>query len=622
MDANHLRQKFLEYFNKHKHVTVPASSLLPDNDPSVLLTTAGMQQFKPYFLGQKDPVKDFGAKRLTSVQKCFRTSDIEPVGDESHNTFFEMLGNFSIADYFKAEAIDFAWEFLTKKAHVDQKRLWVTIYAGDQLVAKDTEAESLWQKHVPPERITAFGRESNWWGPPGETGSCGPSSELHYDRTEQACIKGQACLPNCECGRFVELWNLVFTEYEKTKKGEFVLLPTKNIDTGLGLERLAMVAQHKANIFETDLFTPLFKTLEQHPAFGKLDNDSENTRRLRIVADHLRGAVFLLNDGVVFSNKAQGYVLRRIVRRAIDQFQSMEIDFTPIVGTIVSEYSGVYPELLKNSQAIVAHLDHELDLYHRILKSDVTNVYKKLHKNLGSEAKVDDPNQAGPSSRSLTPEEAYHLYTTYGFSPDRLRREGYTFDEAAFQDQLKQHQVLSRAGQGTFHSGLADTEPNTVRGHTATHLLQQALREVLGPHVEQKGSNITVERVRFDFSQSDKLTEEQVRAVERIVNEKISSDLPVIKKLVTLEEANLLGAIGLFEEKYGDKVSVYMIGSDDPALSYSKEFCAGPHVAHTGLIGGFKIVKEESSSAGIRRIKALVGEALDPSLKGKPVETL
>jgi alanyl-tRNA synthetase len=278
--------------------------------------------------------------------------------------------------------------------------------------------------------------------------------------------------------------------------------------------------------------------------------------------------------------------------------------------------------LAQNSQAIVAHLAHELELYHRILKSDVTNVYKKLQRNLGGESAVDGIVRAGPSSRSLTPEEAYHLYTTYGFSPDRLRREGYSFDEAAFQDQLKKHQAVSRAGQGTFHSGLADTEANTVRGHTATHLLQQALREVLGPHVEQKGSNITAERVRFDFSQPDKLTEQQVREVERIVNEKITADLPVVKKLAILEEANALGAIGLFEEKYGDKVSIYLIGSDDPAQAYSKEFCSGPHVTHTGLIGGFKIAKEESSSAGIRRIKALVGEALDPTLKNKPIETL
>jgi alanyl-tRNA synthetase len=582
-----------------------------------------MQQFKPYFLGTKDPVKDFGAKRLTSSQKSFRTSDIEPVGDESHNTFFEMLGNFAVNDYFKAEAIAFAWEFLTKKLHLDSKSLWATIYAGDDLVGRDSEAETLWAQLLPKERIAAFGRDSNWWGPPGETGSCGPCTEVHVDRTGKACELGKKCLPNCGCGRFLELWNLVFTEFEKTKAGEFVQLPTKNIDTGMGLERLALVVQGKSAIFETDLFAPLIEALEKHPAFGRLEADAENLKRTRIVADHLRAAVFLIADGVEFSNKTQGYVLRRIVRRAIDQFQSMEIDFSPLVAAIAETYADPYPELKTSTPAITAAMARELEIYHRILKADVTSVYTKLHKRLGGQgATPAEEESAVPSGRPLTPEEAYHLYTTYGFSPDRLKREGYVFDAAAFDEQLKKHQDLSRSTQGAFHGGLADHEPNTVRGHTATHLLQQALRDVLGPGIAQKGSNITTERVRFDFVHPEKMTPEQVAEVERIVNEKIAADLTVYKKLITLEEANAMGAIGLFEEKYGDKVSVYLIGSDDPAKAYSKEFCGGPHVTHTGLIGGMKITKEESSSAGIRRMKALVGEALDPALKGTTVEAL
>lgn len=622
MDSNHLRKTFLEYFKKNGHVVVTSSSLIPDNDPSVLLTTAGMQQFKPYFLGTNDPVNDFGSPRLASVQKCFRTSDIEPVGDESHNTFFEMLGNFSINDYFKDEAIVFAWEFLTKRLHITEDRLWITIYAGDELVDRDREAEAVWRRFVPDARISAFGRESNWWGPAGKTGSCGPSSEIHYDRTAAPCERGAACLPNCPCNRFVELWNLVFTEFEKKRDGAFVPLAGKHIDTGMGLERLAMVVQATPTIFETDLLKPLVETLASRPEFGTLETPTENDRRLRIVADHLRAAIFLIADGVEFSNKTQGYVLRRITRRAIDQFQSLEIDFRSFVETVADMYHDAYPGLGQNQNHIIKKLNHELASYHKVLKADIASVYTKLRKRLDQPGEADEAMPPGPSARRLTADEAYQLYTTYGFSPERLKREGYTFDEAAFAEQLQKHQQASRAGLGTFHGGLADHEPNTIRGHTATHLLQQALRDVLGSQVMQKGSNITAERVRFDFTNSDKLTADQISQVERIVNEKIAADLPVVKKLMSLDEANALGAIGLFEEKYGEKVSVYLIGSDDPAAAYSKEFCGGPHVTYTGSIGSFKIMKEEASSAGVRRLKALVGESLDPKLKDQPLESL
>ncbi|USN53835.1 MAG: alanine--tRNA ligase [Candidatus Nomurabacteria bacterium] len=624
MNAQSIRKEFLEYFASKGHAVVPSSSLIPDNDASVLLTTAGMQQFKPYFLGQRDPKEDFGANRLCSVQKCYRTSDIEPVGDASHHTFFEMLGNFAMHDYFKPEAIAFAWEFLTKKMHLHKDRLWATYYAGDELVGEDSEAAKLWEEYLPKERIQGFGRDANWWGPPGNTGSCGPCAELHYDMTEKACALGEQCKPNCACGRFVELWNLVFTEYEKNEKGEFTPLPTKNIDTGMGLERLATVVQKKQSNYETDLFAPIFEFLEKDEHFGQLEFASENLKRMRIVADHIRGAVFLLADGVRFSNKDRGYVLRRVVRRAIDQYASLELTFAGIVETIVSMYEMPYPYLREHQSEIVSLLEKELEGYRRVLKADVTVVYKKVQKQLGSQ-ELEEMTERTPSERDISAEEAFRLFTSYGFSPDRLKKEGYRFDEAAFQEFLKQHQDVSRSQSGKvtgFHGGLADTKPNTVRGHTATHLLQAALREVLGNHVAQKGSNITTERVRFDFLHPDKMTPEQIQQVEQIVNEKIKADLPVYKKWYTVAEAKEIGALGLFEERYGDKVSVYLMGSEDPAKVFSKEFCGGPHVAHTGLIGSFKISKEESSSAGVRRIKALVGESLDPSLAGKEIETL
>ncbi|MFH0852955.1 MAG: alanine--tRNA ligase [bacterium] len=621
MDSYKIKQEFIKYFKKQGHVEVPSSSLIPDNDPSVLLTTAGMQQFKPYFLGKKDPKKDFGASRLVSVQKSFRTSDIDYVGDQTHNTFFEMLGNFAIADYFKKETIDFAWELLTKTYHLDKDRLWATYYEGDKLIKKDIEAAGLWEKYLPKKRILGFGREDNWWGPPGKTGSCGPSSEVHFDITNQPCDLGFKCLPNCQCNRFVEVWNLVFTEYEKNSQGHFRLLETKNIDTGMGLERIALAAQKRTNIFETDLFSPILEILNKDDNYGQLESSSENIKRLRIVADHLRAAVFLINDGVNFSNKQQGYVLRRIVRRAIDQYESMDIDFAPIVKTIADVYQKSYPELSENTPGIVREIAKELDIYQRVLKADITIVYNKVKKQLsGKKEKIEE---SKPSSRSITAQEAFRLYTTYGFSPERIRQEGYEFDEAEFKKEFDRHQEVSRSQQpkAMFHGGLADHEPNTIRGHTATHLLQAALRQVLGDHVLQKGSNITADRVRFDFNHDQKMNEKQIKQVEEIVNQKIQEDLPVFKKMMTLDEANALGAMGLFEEKYGDKVSLYFIGSEDAKKAFSKEFCGGPHVTHTSLIGSFKIKKEESSSSGIRRIKALVGESLQPDLEKVKIET-
>ncbi len=613
MGSLKLRAKFIEYFQKHGHAVVPSSSLIPDNDPSVLLTTAGMQQFKPYFLGQRDPKADFGSRRLTSVQKCFRTSDIEPVGDEYHNTFFEMLGNFAIGDYFKAEAIAFAWEFLVKELHVQKEKLWVTVFGGDgsdfeadDAVPKDSEAAEYWSKYLPKERILEFGRDTNWWGPPGATGSCGPSSEIHYDRTGQPCAKGNQCLPNCDCGRYVELWNLVFTEFEKTKSGRFKPLPAKNIDTGLGLERLASVIQKKPTIFETDLFEPIIEAIKRDQAFGRLSSESEDQRRVRIVADHLRAAIFLLSDGVRFSNKSQGYTLRRIIRRAIDQFAEPIFKVGPIVETVVKIYGRQYPDLLDRQPEIVSLIQQECNTYSRLVKADIRSVFVKMKKQRGEAAPVAETATDTPSSRPITADEAFHLYTTYGFSPERLKRDGYTFDETAFQAKLKEHQAVSKASQVQFKGGLADNKPNTIRGHTATHLLQQALRDVLGPQVSQKGSSITEERVRFDFVHPDKLTPEQLKQAEAIVNQKIKDDLPVIKQVVSLDEAKAMGATGLFEEKYGENVSVYLIGSEDPQKAYSKEFCGGPHVRSTGQIGSFKITKEESSSAGVRRIRATV----------------
>lgn len=601
MKSADIREKFLRYFEKQQHVRIASSSLIPNNDPTVLLTTAGMQQFLPYFLGDADPKKDFKSSTATSVQKCFRTSDIDSVGDETHLTFFEMLGNFSFGDYFKEGAINHAFTFLTKELKLPKDRIWATVFAGDDEVAGDDEAKKLWQQHIPAEHITANGRADNWWGPPGSSGPCGPCSEAHYDRTGVPCEKGTDCKPNCSCGRFVEIWNLVFMQYHQATNKKLKPLAKGQIDTGMGLERITTILQKEQSVFDTDLFQPLIQELQREHVF----REDEIAKRLRIVADHLRGTVFLLGDGVLFSNKEQGYILRRIFRRALDQYHQLPQTLAPVVQLLAKEYSHVYPELKAKQTEIIAAMDNEIEAYHKIVNLKIEKVYKKI----STDKFAVDP-QGKPSSRDITAEEAFQLFSTYGLSLNRLKEEGYRFDEAAFNALVEGHREKSREGAVKKFGGhgIGDEsawDPAQLAKmktyHTATHLVHEALHRVLGDHVRQEGSDINPERLRFDFRHPDKLTDEQKKQVEDMVNEQIKAGLVVTHEPMTYEQAVAAGARAFFKEKYPEQVTVYSIGD------FSKEICGGPHVSNTSDIKGrFKIQSEKSVAAGVRRIKAIV----------------
>lgn len=615
MTTHHLRRLFLDFFRERGHACIPSSSLVPANDSSVLLTTAGMQQLKAHFLGERDPMADFGSRRLASAQRCFRTSDIESVGDLSHNTFFEMLGNFSVGDYFKAEAIAWAWEFVTDAVKIDPARLWATVFSGDEALPRDEEATALWRRYLPPERICANGRDDNFWGPPGDTGPCGPCSELHVDLTGQPCERGDDCRPNCACGRFLELWNLVFTELEKRTDGSYGPLAQKNIDTGMGLERLARVVQGTASIFDTDIFAKIFDALRQVDPLASAAPD-ERARRQRIIADHVRGATMLLADGVTFSNKDQGYILRRLVRRALDQCEVPDPALSVIVDAVIETYNGTMPWLRQQRDAILAALDAERAAYRRLQQIEVVDVLKKFRRsNAGTQ-----PHDASPTTQDLSTDEAYHLVTTYGLSAAQLERKGYGFDPAALNQRLQEHQATSRAGatkrfgghglgHGVATEGYSPTDVWTVtRLHTATHLLHAALRAVLGPQVRQDGSAITPERLRFDFTFPRKLTTDERQQVEALINQKIDEDLPVRWRILPYRDALAEGALAFFKDAYGAEVKVYAIGD------FSKELCGGPHVEHTAQVGPVRILSEKSSAAGIRRIKAVVENPRKPGL--------
>ncbi|MFA6909155.1 MAG: alanine--tRNA ligase [Patescibacteria group bacterium] len=607
MKTQDIRKKFLAYFVERGHARVPSSSLLPSNDPTVLLTSAGMQQFKPYFSGDADSVKDFGSKRLTSIQRCFRTSDIESVGDATHLTFFEMLGNFSIGNYFKKEAIDFAIEFLTKRIGLSVDSLCATYFKGENELKEDDEAKKLLADYFPENKIFGFGTKDNWWGPTGSSGPCGPCVEIHVDVTKKPCERGTLCIANCECGRFLEIWNLVFTEFNQSVEKVITPLASKNIDTGMGVERLALVTQHVADVFTTDEMKRIIAVIQDDEHFGKL-TPLEDTMRCRIVADHMRGVYFLLGDGVRFSNKEQGYILRRLFRRACDQFLSPHFDFRPLWKTLTETYKDTYPEIATHADEAFQVLLNEEKAYKKILKVSVDQSVQKFLKKATPTPVTDG---SGPSSRPITPQDAFTLYSTYGISPDRLKRAGYTFSLSEFEQEVEKHQHQSREGSEKKFGGhgLNTVNSDTISAeerweitklHTATHLLHQALRIVLGEHVRQQGSDITAERLRFDFEHPAKLTDEQKKKIEDLVNSVITQDMAVSYSSMSLNEAIEGGALSFFREKYPPTVTVYTVGD------FSKEICGGPHVEHTGQIGHFSIESEKSSSAGIRRIKATV----------------
>jgi len=583
MKAIEIRNKYLNYFKKQGHSVIQSAPLIPENDPSVLFNTAGMQPLVPYLLGEKHPE----GKRLVDYQKCVRTNDIDEVGDNRHLTYFEMLGNWSLGDYFKEEAVKMSFEFLTKELQIPVEKLSVTCFAGDEDCERDEVTAGYWKEvGIPEERIYYFGKDDNWWIA-GAEGPCGPDTEMFYDTGKEKCSEG--CNPSCGCGKYVEIWNNVFMEFYKGKDGKYTKLSQQNVDTGLGLERMTMLLQGKETPFDTELFAPIMEKLE---SLQKVDNI--NSRR--IVAEHLRSSMMIIADGGRPSNIDRGYVLRKLIRRMIRHMNKLQISLNELSGLIelnIETLKELYPELEQNKETIKQVIIEEKDKFAKTLEHGEREFTKEMNK-LKTE-----------NITKLDGKVVFKLYDTYGFPPevteDLARENGLEIDKKEFERLFKEHQELSRQGaEQKFKGGLADQNEKTISYHTATHLLHKALKIVLGEHVKQSGSNITEERLRFDFTHPQKMTPEEIKQVEDIVNEQIQKDLKVSYEEMTYDEAKASGAIGLFTSKYGERVKVYTIGE------FSKEICGGPHVEHTGNMGTFKIKKEESSSSGIRRIKAIL----------------
>ncbi len=580
MKAIEIRKKYLEFFQKHGHVVIPSAPLIPENDPSVLFTTAGMQPLVPYLLGEKHPE----GKRLTDYQKCVRTNDIEEVGDNRHLTYFEMLGNWSLGDYFKEESIAMSFEFLTKELGIPVEKLSVTVFAGDEDCPRDEVAAEAWKKAgILDGHIYYYGKDDNWWIA-GEEGPCGPDTEMFYDTGKPACSAD--CQPSCDCGKYVEIWNNVFMEYFKDKDG-YRKLKQQNVDTGLGLERMAMLLQGKETPFDTELFSPIMKKLEE---LQKVDNIESR----RIIAEHLRSSMMLIADGGRPSNIDRGYILRRLIRRMIRHLNKLQIDLNELSTLIeinVENLKEMYPELEKNKEIITATMLEEKDKFVKTLANGEKEFQKAINKL--------------QETKTIPGDVVFKLYDTYGFPPEVTKElaeeNGYEINLKEFDELFKKHQEKSRAGsEQKFKGGLAEQTEETIAYHTATHLLNAALKQVIGKDAHQRGSNITVDRMRFDFNCDHKLTDEEKKQVEDLVNQWIAEELPVTKQEMSKEDAIKSGAECMFIEKYPDIVTVYSIGT------VSKELCGGPHVNNTKELGRFKIKKEESSSSGVRRIKAVL----------------
>ncbi len=585
--ANELRNLYLEFFKSKGHKVIPSASLIPENDPTVLFTTAGMHPLINYLLGEKHPA----GTRLTDVQKCVRTGDIDEVGDATHCTFFEMLGNWSLGDYFKEDAIKWSFEFLTEYLEIPVEKLAFSVFAGDSDCPRDEESAKIWEScGVSPENIFYLPKKNNWWGPAGITGPCGPDTEMFIDTGKPKCSEN--CNPSCDCGKYIEIWNDVFMQYNKTADGSFEPLAQKNVDTGMGLERTLCIIQGVSSVYETELFMPAIRKIEEISGL-KYDKDGETAKPVRIVADHIRTATFILGDdkGVTPSNVDQGYVLRRLIRRAVRfgrQLNFKKGDLSEIAKIYIEQYKHVYSELEKNSAKIIDELNREEERFNTALTQGLKE-FDKLASSL---------NGAG-----IDGAQAFRLYDTFGFpieiTCELAEERNLTVDTEGFKACFEEHQKKSHMGaEQRFKGGLADTSEETAKLHTATHLLHAALRKVLGGEVFQKGSNITAERLRFDFSFPRKMETEEIKEVERLVNEAIEAKADIICEEMTVDEAKAQGAMGLFESKYGDKVKVYTMGR------FSKEICGGPHAKNTGDLGRFVITKEQSSSSGVRRIKA------------------
>ncbi len=591
LTSRELRHLYLSYFQEHGHAVIASASLIPENDPTVLFTTAGMHPLVPYLMGEKHP----SGKRLVSCQKCVRTGDIDEVGDASHCTFFEMLGNWSLGDYFKEEAIAMSWRFLTSPDYlgIDPERLYFTCFEGDADAPRDEESASYWIKQgVSPDHIFYLPKKYNWWGPAGLTGPCGPDSEMFIDTGKPAC--SPECSPACDCGKYLEIWNDVFMQYNKCADGSFEPLSQQNVDTGMGLDRTVATLQGVSSVYETDVFDAIMAAISR--LSGKSYGDSEDvTRAFRIIADHMRCATFMLGDprGVTPSNVDQGYVLRRLIRRAVRygmQIGFPENELSQIAQAVIDTYGEFYPELVAGHDFILEQLQLEEQRFQRTLRQGLREFERTAAKLEGVQ---------------IDGQTAFHLYDTFGFpvelTVEMAAERGLTIDMEGYQAAFAEHQKKSQAGaEQRFKGGLADSSEQTAALHSATHLLQAALRKVLGPDVAQKGSNITAERLRFDFSFPRKMSKDEIAEVEALVNAAIQADYPIVCEEMTLDDAKERSAIGLFESKYGERVKVYSMGD------VSIEVCGGPHASNTGALGRFQIKKEEASSAGVRRIKAVL----------------
>lgn len=587
--SSELRKAYLNFFEQNGHKTIKSASLIPENDPSVLFTTAGMHPLVPYLLGQKHPA----GKRLCDVQKCVRTGDIDEVGDATHCTFFEMLGNWSLGDYFKEQSISYSYEFLTKVLEIPTDKIAVTVFAGDEDCERDTFSANVWEQlGIAKDRIFYLPKEHNWWYA-GNVGPCGSDTEIFIDTGKPACSKD--CNPSCHCGKYVEIWNNVFMEFYRNEQGKFEYLKQKNVDTGMGLERTICMLNGYKTVYETDLFSDVIQKISS--LSGKVyGEDVQQTRAMRIIADHMRTATFMIGDenGIVPSNVDQGYVLRRLIRRSVRfamQLGMQTDSLSEICQIYIDKYKDVYSELLVNQQKILSEIQKEQEKFSKTLDNGMKEIEKILKY---------------VQNNMLNGKTAFRLYDTYGFpiemTQEICREKGVAVDIDGYHNAFAEHQKKSQSGaEQKFKGGLADSGEQTTFLHTATHLLLASLKQVLGDdNIQQKGSNITAERLRFDFNFDRPLTQEEKQAVEDKVNEAIKKDIKIECKEMTVEQAKEINAVGVFGSRYGEIVKVYIIGDVD------KQICGGPHAEHTGQLGEFKIVKEQSSSAGIRRIKATI----------------